>query len=58
MADAVTGRQRLVRTADGQLVTLAVVWSPEDAAALARDLAEVTGRPINTLPDHFQEGPR
>lgn len=37
---------------------VAVVWSPADAAVLARELAAITGRPVSTLPDRFQEDPR
>ena len=37
--------QAVVLTPDG-VAQLAVVWSPEDAAALARELEALTGRPV------------
>lgn len=38
---------------------VAVIWQPSDTAALARDLAAITGRgPATSLPDHLQEPPR
>lgn len=51
-----TARQRRRYVLSGNGVTpVAVVWEPTDAAALARDLAALTGRPADTLPAHLQE---